>query len=87
MYEAAVAVEEHLHEPLVELDEGAVSPGAVLLDEVDGAVEVRDGHEGLDPVLAAAAEHVLVEGEPGLVGSSSSPLGKMRLQAMERRKT
>ena len=68
MHEAAVAVEEHLHEPLVELDEGAVSPGAVLLDEVDGAVEVRDGHEGLDPVLAAAAEHVLVEGEPGLVG-------------------
>ena len=35
---------------------------------MDGAVEVRDGHEGLDPVLAAAAEHVLVESEPGLVG-------------------
>ena len=67
-HEAAVAVEEHRHKPLVELDKGAVSPGAVLLDEVDGAVEVRDGHEGLDPVLAAAAEHVLVESEPGLVG-------------------
>ena len=67
-HEAAVAVEEHRHEPLVEVDERAAAPGAVLLDEVDGAVEVRDGHEGLDPVLAAAAEHVLVEGEPGLVG-------------------
>ena len=75
-HEAAVAVEEHRHEPLVELNKGAVSPGAVLLDEVDGAVEVRDGHEGLDPVLAAAAEHVLVEGEPGLVGLLLVAVGK-----------
>ena len=42
LHQALVAGEEHAGEVLVEVDELAVAPTAVFLDEVDGAIEVRD---------------------------------------------
>ena len=74
--QALVAGEEHRREVLVEVDELAVAPAAVLLDEVDRAVEVRDGHERLDAILLALAEHVLVEGQTGLVGLGLVTVGE-----------
>ena len=67
-HQALVAGEQHRHELPVEVDERAVAPAAVLLDEIDGAVEMCDGHERLDAVLPALAEQVLVEGQAFLVG-------------------
>ena len=62
LHQALVAGEDRGREVLVEVDELAVAPAAVLLDEVNRAVEVRDSHERLDTVLLALAENVLVEG-------------------------
>ena len=68
LHQALVAGEDRGREVLVEVDELAVAPATVFLDEVDGTVEVRDGDERLYAVLLALAEHVLVEGEAGLIG-------------------
>ena len=76
LYQALVAGEDRGREVLVEVDELAVAPASVLLDEVDGAVEVRDGHERLDAVRLALAEHVLVEGQAGLVGLGLVTVGE-----------
>ncbi len=74
--EALVARKEGGGQALVELDELAAAPAAVLLDEMDRAVEVRDGHERLDAVGLAGAEDVLVEGEAGLVGGFLVAVGE-----------
>ena len=76
LHQALVAGEDRGREVLVEVDELAVAPAAVLLDEVNGAIEVRDGHERLDAVLLALAEHVLVEGQAGLVGLGLVAVGE-----------
>ena len=76
LHQALVAGEDRGREVLVEVDELAVAPAAVLLDEVDGAVEVRDGHERLDAVRLALAEHVLVKGQAGLVGLGLVTVGE-----------
>ena len=76
LHQALVAGEDRSREVLVEVDELAVAPAAVLLDEVDGAVEVRDGHERLDAVLLALTEHVLVKGQAGLVGLALVTVGE-----------
>ena len=76
LHQALVTGEEHRGEVLVEVDELAVAPATILLDEVNGAVEVRDGDERLDAVLLALAEHVLVEGEAGLVGLGLVAVGE-----------
>ena len=81
LHQALVAGKDRGREVLVEVDELAVAPAAVLLDEVNRAVEVRDGHERLDAVRLALAEHALIEGRPASLGSVSSPLGKMRVHA------
>ena len=76
LHQALVAGEDRGREVLVEVDELAVAPAAVLLDEMDGAVEVRDGHERLDAMLLALAEHVLVKGQAGLVGLGLIAVGE-----------
>ena len=76
LHQALVASEDRGREVLVEVDELAVAPAAVFLDEVNRAVEVRDGHERLDAVLLALAEHVLVEGQAGLVGLGLITVGE-----------
>ena len=76
LYQALVAGEDRGREVLVEVDELAVAPAAVLLDEVNRAVEVRDGHERLNAVRLTLAEHVLVEGQAGLVGLSLVAVGE-----------
>ena len=86
LHQTLVAGEDRGREVLVEVDELAVAPAAVLLDEVNRAVEVRDGHERLNAVHLTLAEHVLVEAKPASLGSVSSPLGKMRVQARLMRK-
>ncbi len=50
LHQALVAGEDRGGGILVEVDEFAVAPAAILLDEVNRAVEVRDGHERLDTV-------------------------------------
>ena len=76
LHQTLVAGEDRGREVLVEVDELAVAPAAVLLDEVDRAVEVRDGHERLDAVRLALAEHVLVESQTGLVGLGLVAVGE-----------
>ena len=76
LHQALVAGEDRGREVLVEVDELAVSPAAVLLDEVDRAVEVRDGHERLDAVRLALTEYVLVESQAGLVGLGLVAVGE-----------
>ena len=67
LHQALVAGKDRGREILVEVDELAVAPAAVLLDEMNRAVEVRDSHERLDAVRLALAEHVLVEVQASLV--------------------
>ena len=67
LHQAFVAGEDRGREVLVEVDELAIAPTTVLLDEVNRAVEVRDSHERLDAVRLALAEHVLVEVQASLV--------------------
>ena len=76
LHQALVAGEDRDREVLVEVDELAVAPAAILLDEVNRAVEVRDGHERLDAVRLTLAEHVLVEGQAGLVGLGLVTVGE-----------
>ena len=76
LHQALVAGEDRGREVLVEVDELAVAPAAVLLDEVNRTVEVRDGHERLDAVRLALAEYVLVEGQAGLVGLGLVTVGE-----------
>ena len=76
LHQTLVAGEDRGREILVEVDEFAVAPAAVLLDEVNRAVEVRDGHERLDTVRLALAEYVLVEGQAGLVGLGLVTVGE-----------
>ena len=87
LHRALVAGEDRGREVLVEVDELAVAPAAVLLDEVNRAVEVRDGHEWLDAVRLTLAEHVLVEGrsQPRWARSRRR-WGKMRVHARLMRK-
>ena len=73
---ALVAREEHRDELLVHVDKLAVAPAAVLLDKVDRAVEVRDGHERLDTVLLALAEEILVELQALFVGLGLVAVGE-----------
>ena len=76
LHQALVAGENRGREVLVEVDELAVAPTAVLLDEVNRAVEVRDSHEWLDAVLLALAEYILVEGQASLVGLGLVAVGE-----------
>ena len=76
LHQALVAGEDRGREVLVEVDELAVAPAAVLLDEVNRAVEVRDGHERLDAVRLALAEYILVEGQASLVGLGLITVGE-----------
>ena len=76
LYQALVAGEDRGREVLVEVDELAVAPAAVLLDEMDRAVEVRNGHERLDTVCLTLAEHVLVKCQAGLVGLGLVTVGE-----------
>ena len=75
-HQALVAGKDRGREVLVEVDELAVAPAAVLLDEVNRAIEVRDGHERLDTVRLALAEHILVESQPSLVGLGLVTVGE-----------
>ena len=75
-HQTLVAGKDRGREVLVEVDELAIAPAAVLLDEVNRAIEVRDGHERLDAVRLALAEHVLVESQTGLVGLSLVAIGE-----------
>ena len=63
----------------------AVFPAAILLNERDARIEVADGDQRFDAVLAALIEQRIVEGKPLFVGSASSPWGRMRVHAMDRR--
>ena len=76
LHQTLVAGEDRSREVLVEVDELAIAPAAVLLDEVNRAVEVRDGHERLDAVRLALAEYVLVEGQASLVGLGLVTVGE-----------
>ena len=76
LHQALVAGEDRSRKVLVEVDELAVAPAAVFLDEVNRAVEVRDGHERLDAVLLALAEHIFIESQAGLVGLSLVTVGE-----------
>ena len=76
LHQTLVAGEDRGCKVLVEVDELAVAPAAVLLDEVNRAVEMRDGHERLDAVRLALAEYVLVEGQAGLVGLGLVTVGE-----------
>ena len=76
LHQTLVAGEDRGCKVLVEVDELAVAPAAVLLDEVNRAVEVRDGHKRLDAVRLALAEYVLVEGQTGLVGLGLVTVGE-----------
>ena len=76
LHQTLVAGEDRGREILVEVDEFAVAPAAVLLDEVNRAVEVRDGHERLDAVRLTLAEYVLVEGQASLVGLGLVAVGE-----------
>ena len=76
LHQALVAGKDRGREVLVEVDELAVSPAAVLLDEVNRAIEVRDGHERLDAVRPTLAEYVLVEGQASLVGLGLVAVGE-----------
>ena len=46
----------------------AVFPAAILLNERDGRIEVADGDQRFDAVLAALIEQRIVEGQPLFVG-------------------
>ena len=76
LHQALVAGKDRGREVLVEVDELAVAPAAVLLDEVNRAVEVCDGHERLDAVRLALTEYVLVEGQASLVGLGLITVGE-----------
>ncbi len=76
LHQTLVAGEDRGREVLVEVDEFAVAPAAVLLDEMNRAVEVRDSHERLDAVRLALAEHILVEGQASLVGLGLVAVGE-----------
>ena len=76
LHQTLVAGKDRGREVLVKVDELAVAPAAVLLDEVNRAVEVRDGHERLDAVCLALAEYVLVEGQASLVGLGLVTVGE-----------
>ena len=62
------AVEHGLAVGEEEVDEPAIGPAVVLLDEVIGELVVADGHERLDAVVVQAGEDLVVELEAGLVG-------------------
>ena len=76
LHQSLVAGKDRGREVLVEVDELAVAPAAVLLDEVNRAIEVRDGHERLDAVRLTLAEYVLVEGQASLVGLGLVAVGE-----------
>ena len=76
LHQALVAGEDRGREVLVEVDELAVAPAAVLLDEMDRAVEVRNGHERLDTLCLTLAEHVLVKCQAVLVGLGLVTVGE-----------
>lgn len=62
----------------------AVEPVA-LVEQGGGGVKVMQGHIGLDAILFAAGEQLVVVLNALGEGSASSPLGKMRVQAMDTR--
>ena len=56
------------HKSLVKIDHLSAAPAAVLLDEMDGAVKVRDGDQGLNVVFAALCKELAVELDAFAVG-------------------
>ena len=76
LHQTLVAGENRGRKVLVEVNELAVAPAAVFLDEVDRAVEVRDSHERLNAVRLALTEYVLVESQTGLVGLGLVAVGE-----------
>ncbi len=68
LHTVAEALEDDLAVPQEELDEAAVAPVAVLLNQRDGHLVVADGHHGLDAVRNQAVKEAVVKGEARLVG-------------------
>ena len=66
-YKPFISCEEHGDEFLIEINEFTVLPSAVLLNQVDRAVEMCDCDKGLDSVFAALFEYIFIELKPFLV--------------------
>lgn len=71
----------------VAVDGVAALPAVVLLGQSGGQLIVMDGDEWLHAVLFQLVDEVQIELQALFVGCCSSPVGKIRLQQMEKRYT
>lgn len=83
----AVPLEEDPEVALVAVDQLAAGPAVMGAGQVERGLVVADGDQRFDAVLLELVEDPVVERQPGFVGVASSPCGKIRLQAIENRKT
>ena len=83
--QALVASEEGPAETFITFQHLATTPTSILSNQMHGTVKVGNGHQGFNAILMALLKEVFQNCRPASFGSSSSPLGKIRDQAMDKR--